>query len=74
METNYLCPTCGKLGEKHKRRNACIECVRAQNRQIWYDKKNRSIGGDEMVQSGALNGWQAVMSSEYLRRPLMVSV
>jgi len=74
VSADYICPQCGKSGAKHKSRNLCGDCVREYQRKLWHDKKSRSIDGNELVQSGALNGWQAVMSSEYLRKSLMVSV
>ena len=46
-----LCPICNTTGIKHGRRRACVECVKKQHRQMWRDRKERSVTGAEPVLS-----------------------
>jgi len=73
-QPEFICPQCEKPAEKHKSRKLCTDCVKKEQRKLWHEKKARSIGGDELVQAGAANGWQASMADTYLRKSLMVSV
>ena len=68
-----LCPICNQTGIKHGRRKACVECVRKQHRNMWHDRKERSVDGAEPVSAAACGGWQASLSDTYLRKSLRVS-
>ena len=68
-----LCPICEQTGIKHGRRRACVDCVRKQHRQMWHDRKERSVDGAEPVSAAAAGGWQASLSDTYLRKSLRVS-
>jgi len=72
--TDIVCPVCNQVGVKHERRRACVECVKKQHRQIWHDRKERSVNGAEPVGAAACGGWQASLSDSYLRKSLMVEV
>jgi hypothetical protein len=71
--TDIVCPVCNQVGVKHGRRRACVECVKKQHRQMWRDRKERSVTGAEPVGAAACGGWQASLSDTYLRKPLVVA-
>jgi len=71
----FICFLCGHEGIRHVHRKACVDCVRAEQRQRWHDRKARSASGDEQVSIAAVGGWQASMASDHLRKawPLQVT-
>jgi hypothetical protein len=68
-ESIFLCPLCDRPGIKHCHRNACVECIKAQQRKRWQERKARSIGGNEPVSVANAGGWQPVMAADYLSKP-----